>query len=192
MRAMAMDFGDDPVCRKLSDQYMFGDALLVCPVYEYGCRSRRLYLPAGRWYEVHGGGVFESEGAWFDVPAPYGWCPVFAKAGSVVPHGEAVEYTSEASSDAIEVYVYAGADGDFTLYEDDGVSYDYENGACSRISLHWDDASRRLDIGAREGCFGTMPAKRSISVRLHCPEGVILSESIEYDGSAAGINFTLD
>ena len=192
MRAMAMDFGDDPVCRKLSDQYMFGDALLVCPVYEYGCRSRRLYLPAGRWYEVHGGGVFESEGAWFDVPAPYGWCPVFAKAGSVVPHGEAVESTSEASSDAIEVYVYAGADGDFTLYEDDGVSYDYENGACSRISLHWDDASRRLDIGPREGSFESIPAKRSISVRLHCPEGVILSESIEYDGSAAGINFTLD
>ena len=92
----------------------------------------------------------------------------------------------------MELYVYAGADGDFTLYEDDGVSYAYENGACSRIPLHWNDASRRLDIGAREGSFESMPSVRSLSVRLHCPEGVILSESIDYDGSAAGINFTLD
>ena len=188
MRAMAMDFGDDPVCRKLSDQYMFGDALLVCPVYEYGSRSRRLYLPAGRWYETHSGAVYESGGAWFDVPAPYGWCPVFAKAGSVVPHGEAVEYTSAPSSGALELYVYAGADGDFTLYEDDGVSYAYENGACRRIPLHWNDASRRLDIGAREGSLDSMPAKRSISVRLHSPEGNVLSESIDYDGTPASVN----
>lgn len=192
MRAMAMDYGDDPVCRSLGDQFMFGESLLVCPVYEYGSRSRRLYLPEGRWYEIHSGEVFESAGAWFDVPAPYGYCPVFAVAGSVIPHGEPVEYTSAPSSDAVEVYVYAGADGDFVLYGDDGVSYAYERGEFSRIPMHWDDSACRLEIAAREGTYEGMPASRRISVRLYTPDGVILSESVEYDGSPASISFILD
>ena len=106
-----------------------------------------------------------------------------------MPHGEAVEYSSQPSADAIEIYVYAGADGDFTLYEDDGLSYDYEKGACSRIALHWDDAARRLEIGAREGGFEGMPESRSLSVRLHTPEGVLLSEAVTWNGEAASISF---
>ena len=98
------------------------------------------------------------------VPAPYDVMPVHVKAGSIVPTGPEIMYTDEKPADPITLWVYAGADGDFTLYEDDGLTYGYEKGAFARIPIQWNDATRTLTIGKREGAFPGMPAARTFDV----------------------------
>jgi len=149
MRALFMDFPDDPRVSDLRDEYMFGPAFLVAPVTEQGATSRTVYLPAGTdWYNywtqerLHGGQTIKAD-------APIETLPLFVRAGSIVPVGEPVSSTNETQKLA-QVTVYAGADGDFTLYSDDGKTYAYENGASSVTPLHWDDTARRLS-GADAG-----------------------------------------
>ena len=90
--------------------------------------------------------------------------PVHVSAGSIIPTGPEVMYTDEKPADPITLLVYAGANGDFTLYEDDGVTYGYEKGALARIPIRWNDATRTLTIGKREGSFpGMWPRARSTS-----------------------------
>jgi alpha-D-xyloside xylohydrolase len=143
MRALFMDFPDDANVADLRDEYMFGPAFLVAPVTEQGATSRMVYLPAGAdWYNywtnerVHGGQTIR-------VDAPIETLPLFVRAGSIVPIGEAVESTSQAQGLA-KVRVYAGADADFTLYDDDGRTYAYEKGNFRTTRLHWADAGRKL------------------------------------------------
>jgi alpha-D-xyloside xylohydrolase len=147
MRALFMDFPDDPKVAGLTDEYMFGPAFLVAPVTEQGATRRTVYLPAGTdWYNywtnerVPGGQTIE-------VDAPIDTLPLFVRAGSIVPLGEPIESTSQAQKIA-KVRVYPGADADFTLYQDDGKTYAYEKGDYSSTRLHWDDAARKL---TREG-----------------------------------------
>ena len=90
--------------------------------------------------------------------------PLFVRAGSVIPFGPAMEWSDQKPADAIRLFVYAGADADFTLYEDDGLTYAYEQGAFSKIPIHWDDAARTLTIGDREGSFPGMPERRTFYV----------------------------
>ena len=143
MRALFMDFPNDPKIADLRDEYMFGPAFLVAPVTEQGATSREIYLPAGTdWFNywtserVHGGQTIK-------VDAPVDILPLFVRAGSVVPLGSAIESTSQAQK--IEhVRVYPGADGEFTIYSDDGNTYGYEKGDFKTTRLHWDDAAQRL------------------------------------------------
>ena len=144
MRGLFMDFGSDPNVAKIGDEYMFGPALLVAPVTEQGSTSREVYLPAGTdWYNfwtnerVHGGQRLR-------VNAPIDTIPVFVRAGSIVPMGAPVLSTDEKQAVA-EVRVYPGANGEFTLYNDDGKSYAYEQGKSETTHLRWDDASGRLE-----------------------------------------------
>src|SRR5208283_3434528 len=127
----------------LRDEYMFGPAFLVAPVTEQGANSRMVYLPAGTdWYNywtkerLRGGQTVKAV-------APVETLPLFVRAGSIVPLGEAVSSTNETQKIA-KVRVYAGADGDFTLYSDDGKTYAYEHGDATIRRLHWDDAARLL------------------------------------------------
>jgi alpha-glucosidase (family GH31 glycosyl hydrolase) len=143
MRGLFMDFGSDPKVAEIGDEYMFGPALLVAPVTEQGSTSREVYLPAGTdWYNfwtnerVHGGQRLR-------VDAPIGVIPVFVRAGSVVPMGVPVLSTEEKQPIA-EVRVYSGANAEFTLYNDDGKSYAYEQGKSAITHLRWDDASGKL------------------------------------------------
>jgi alpha-D-xyloside xylohydrolase len=143
MRALFMDFPDDPKVADLSDEYMFGPAFLVAPVTEQGATSRMVYLPAGTdWYNywtnqrVRGGQAIQ-------VEAPIDVLPLFVRAGSILPLGEPVENTGQTQKVA-KLRVYPGADGDFTLYSDDGKTYDYEKGSSKTVRLHWDDAARKL------------------------------------------------
>ncbi len=153
MRALPLDFPDDPNVADLRDEYMFGPAFLVAPVTEQGATSRWVYLPAGTdWYNywtderVHGGQTVE-------VATPIDTIPLFVRAGSIVPLGTAVESTHE--QQAIEkVRVYPGANAEFTLFSDDGMTYAYEKGAGSITHLHWDEASGRFThdgVGAWSG-----------------------------------------
>jgi len=143
MRGLFMDFGSDPKVAEIGDEYMFGPALLIAPVTEQGMTSREVYLPAGTdWYNfwtnerVHGGQTVR-------VNAPIDTIPVFVKAGSIVPLGAPVLSTDEKQAIA-EVRVYPGADGEFTLYSDDGKTYAYEQGKDAITRLKWDEVSGKL------------------------------------------------
>ena len=143
MRALFMDFPADPVVADLGDEYMFGPALLVAPVTEQGATSRSVYLPAGTdWYDywtnerMHGGQRIQAS-------APIDTIPLFVRAGAILPLGAEVENTSQPQP-IVRLRVYPGADGDFTLYNDDGRTYAYEHGESRVTHLHWSDASGRL------------------------------------------------
>jgi alpha-D-xyloside xylohydrolase len=149
MRGLFLDFGKDPNVADLGDEYMLGPALLVAPVTEQGATSRSVYLPAGAdWYNfwtnerLHGGQRLT-------VAADIGTIPVFVRAGSILPLGSAVESTGD-EQQIQTVRVYPGADGAFTLYNDDGTTYGYEKGQYRTTNLRWNDAAAKLtQTGAR-------------------------------------------
>jgi alpha-D-xyloside xylohydrolase len=166
MRPLVMDFPTDPKALDVADQFLFGPALLISPVTAYKVRSRPLYLPAAAgWYDFWTGAAVAG-GKAIEAPAPYDAMPLHVRAGSILPSGPDLQYTDEKPADPVTVYVYAGADGAFTLYEDDGLSYGYEKGAFSRIPLRWSEARGALTIGAREGSFPGMLKERTFQVVL--------------------------
>jgi alpha-D-xyloside xylohydrolase len=144
---------------------MFGPAFLVAPVTEYEARSRDVYLPAGsNWYDFHTGKRYEG-GNTIKADAPLERMPLFVRAGAIVPMGPAIQYTGEKPDAPITLVVYTGANGAFSLYHDQGTTYDYEHGAYSRIALSDDEASGTLSIGKREGSYPGMPATRRFNIR---------------------------
>jgi alpha-D-xyloside xylohydrolase len=189
MRAFVMDFRNDAKAREIDDQYMFGPSLMVSPVTQYKSRSRSVYLPqSAGWYDWWTGKMFTG-GQTIVAPAPYESMPLYVKAGSLIPVGPELQYTAEHPADPITLYVYAGADGAFTLYEDEGVNYDYEKGQFTRILLHWDDAIHTLTIGKRQGSFPGMLTQRTFAVVLISKTKPIgfsftprVDRTIHYDG----------
>ncbi len=181
MRPLVMDFPDDPGARDLTDQYMFGPAFLITPITKYKEREREVYLPSSpsvKWYEFWSGKEpnilkIRKRGVdWGDVSpasAPYDQIPLHIRAGSIIPFGPDLQYTTEKKADSLTLYVYTGADGKFTLYEDDGLTYGYEKGAFSRISLTWNESAKSLSIGKREGTFPGMLNERTIHVIFVTP-----------------------
>jgi alpha-D-xyloside xylohydrolase len=164
MRGLAMDFSLDTAVFNITDQYMFGPALMVNPVTEYKARSRKVYLPAASgWYDLRTGSHY-SGGAVVEADAPYEYMPVFVREGSIIPFGPEIQYASGAPADPITLYVYTGADGSFVLYEDEGDNYNYESGAWSTITFTYREADRTLTAGARTGEFTGMLQSRTFNV----------------------------
>ena len=169
MRALVMDFADDKRVWGIDDEYMFGPAFLVAPVTEYKARSRRVYLPRGMWYDFYTG-QSTNGGQSITAAAPYERMPLFVRAGSIVPNGPAIQHTGNDSHSPVTLDVYTGADGSFSIYEDDGISRQYLHGQYSRIPLKWDEQTKTLMIGAREGSgYAGMAAKRVINIRWMKP-----------------------
>jgi alpha-D-xyloside xylohydrolase len=165
MRALVMDFSDDPNVRDLGTQYLFGPALLVAPVTAFGARTWDVYLPAGaRWHDFYTGRVYDG-GQTVAADAPLARMPLFVRAGSIVPTGPAIEYTDQRLDGPITLFVYAGANGAFDLYEDDGETYAHQGGAFTWIPIRYDDASGTVTIGARQGGYPGMPVRRTFRVR---------------------------
>ena len=162
MRALVMDFANDRQALDINDQYMFGRSILVCPVTEamYSknlkedfsiIKSRKLYLPAGTlWYDFWTGEKYNG-GQYIEKEAPIDIIPLYVKAGSIVPFGPKVQYAAEKKWDNLEIRIYEGADGEFTLYEDENDNYNNEKGMYSTIEFKWIDAKRTLKIGERKG-----------------------------------------
>jgi alpha-D-xyloside xylohydrolase len=143
MRALPLDFPNDPKVADLRDEYMFGPALLVAPVGEQGATQREVYLPAGADWFNYWTNERVKGGQTITVDAPIDRIPLFVRAGSIIPIGAAVESTHE--TQAIEkVKVYPGADASFTLFNDDGKTYAYEQGAGSVTELKWNEATGKL------------------------------------------------
>jgi alpha-D-xyloside xylohydrolase len=191
-----MDFRTDAKALGVADQYMFGPAFLVNPVTEYKSRSRQVYLPAGQsWYDFWTGKHVDG-GETIAADAPYDRMPLYVRAGSIVPLGPDEQYIGEKDARTLTLYVYAGANGQFSLYEDDGLSYDYEKGQFSRIPVSWNDATRTLGVGRREGRFAGMLRDRVLNVVLVSsdkPTGYsvapAISRSITYRGDALQTKF---
>lgn len=195
LRPLVMDFRTDPAALDVSDQFMFGKALLVSPVTSYLARSRSLYLPVtpGGWYDFWTGAALAG-GNRITASAPFDAIPVHVRAGSLLPFGPELAYSDEKPADPITLYVYAGADGAFTLYEDDGKSFGYERGAFARIGISWHDASHTLSFGARSGSFPAMLESRSfrlVLVSASKPVGFSFSPTpdqvISYSGAAVDV-----
>ncbi len=163
MRPLAMDFRDDVRALNIGDQYMYGPAFLVSPVTEPAATTRRLYLPHAQWYDFWTGSSIDG-GNMVDAAAPLDHMPLYIRAGSIVPMGPDLEWSTQNPEDPTEVRVYRGADGNFTIYEDENDTYNYEKGAYTTIPLHWDDAKRSLTIGERHGQFPEMLQSRTFRV----------------------------
>jgi alpha-D-xyloside xylohydrolase len=163
MRPLVMDFRTDVRAQNIADQFLFGPALLVNPVTEPQATSRRLYLPEASWYDFWTGQLLKG-GESIESSAPIERIPLYVRAGSILPLGPDIEYASEKSADPLEIRVFRGADVNFTLYEDEGDSYNYEKGAYSTIPVSWDNSSQSLTIGDRTGSFPGMPESRSFHI----------------------------
>ena len=155
MRPLVFDFSGDAKALDQKYEYMFGRSLLVSPVTEPGVTSWTTYLPVneGGWYEYYTNQHYEG-GQSVTTTVGTDYIPVFVRAGSIIP------------TKGDEILLYPGADGIFTLYEDDGTTRDYEKGQCSRITFQWDDASHKLTIHKRDGKYQDMPLRRTFCIKM--------------------------
>jgi alpha-D-xyloside xylohydrolase len=190
MRPLVMDYPGDGTARELTDEYLFGPAFLVGPVTTYKARTRPIYLPAGGWYDFWTGET-RGGGQTLEAAAAYDAMPLFIPAGSIIPMGPDLQYTTEKKSDPLTLMVYAGADGRFSLYEDDGLTYRYEKGEFSRIPITWNDASKTLTLGKRAGSFDGMLRERTIQVVFVSREKPVgfafdmpAAKTVRYNGEA--------
>jgi alpha-D-xyloside xylohydrolase len=195
MRPLVMDWRNDVEAQNTGDEYLFGPAILVSPVTTQGATSRTVYLPEATWYDFWTGEKQEG-GKRIEADAPLSKLPLFVRAGSIIPMGPSMEWTTEKPSDPIELRIYPGADGDFTLYEDENDSYRYEKGVHATIVMHWDDGAKTLTLGARDGSFPGMLAERTFHVVLVDKDhGVGIGESasadatVSYKGDKIATNF---
>ena len=181
MRPLIFDFPDDTDALKQDNEYMFGQSLLVCPVTEKGVSQWRVYLPEneGGWYDFRTGRKYGN--GWYEVPVTIEDIPVFAKAGSILPLGPVKQHAAEKSDAPLTINVYPGADACFNLFEDDGLSVD---GSSSTIPFTWDDSSRTLTIGKRQGSFEGMEETRTFNIAVAGTE-----KSIRYDGRKVIVRF---
>ena len=187
MRPLFADWPDDRETWRQEEEFLLGHSLLVAPVFrEDG--TQRVYLPEGGWQDFWSGDRING-GVSFDQTVPLERVPVYVRAGTVLPVGPDVQYAAETPWDDIQLRIYTGADGDFSLYEDEGDGYAYEKGVHSVIPMHWDDAASVLTLGRREGSFPGMPASRRFRIVVVRPEaGTGLDRTscdleVTYDGS---------
>jgi len=196
MRGLTMDFSLDTEVFDIADQYMFGPSLMVNPVTEYKARSRNVYLPSAYgWYDVRTGRHYAG-GTVIEADAPYEWMPLFAREGSLIPTGPDIQYTGEKEADPLTLWVYAGADGAFELYEDEGDNYNYEDGAYTLIPLTWNEAERTLTIGKREGEYRGMLHERTVNVIMVSENRAVKldfgrppDKSVKYSGEEIKVRF---
>jgi len=162
MRHLILDFRTDPKIKTVGNQFMYGPAFMVSPVTTYGATSRSVYLPAGTWYDFWTG-LTVNGGAQITANAPLSQIPLDIRAGSIVPMGPDIQYATQ-RADTIELRIYPGADGTFTMYEDENDNYDYETGKYATIPITYVDATRNVVIGDRAGSFPGMVAKKVFNI----------------------------
>jgi len=189
MRPLVMDFTSDKNVINIGDQYMFGPSIMACPVYKYKSRQKDIYLPAGNdWYDFYTGEKY-SGGNNIVASAPYDKMPLFVRSGSIIPTGNVVQNTSIQQKD-LTIFVYAGKDGFFSLYEDENLNYNYEKGKYSRIDFKYNDKNKSLEISEIEGEFTGMIKDRVFNIVFITPvnkfgfDNYKLSESVKYNGSS--------
>ena len=207
MRALVMDFNGDRNVEDIGNQWMLGPALMACPVGYYKARNRSVYFPCqSGWYNLYTGEkVIGSDSDNINQPAslscrrlvvdaPYEQIPVFVREGAIIPFGPEMQWSDEKPAELINLYVYAGQNGSFQLYEDEGTNYNYEKGKYATIDISYDDATRTVSFSQRKGQFPGMLKQRRFNVvlitkdapkplNLHNPEG----KMVNYNGKAVSV-----
>ena len=212
LRALFMDFNEDSKVHNISNQYMFGKAFLVTPVtdpmYVFSKKEKwsdpyedfskvgtqEVYLPRGtQWIDFWTGETFNG-GQTITKEVPIDIMPLYVRAGSIVPFGPKVQYSTEKKWNNLEIRIYQGADGEFVLYEDENDNYNYEKGAYSTIKFNWDDTKRVLTISNRDGSFPGMLKSRKFNIVLVDTEngtGSVQStrftKSVSYSGKTKSV-----
>ena len=210
MRALFMDFAGDRNTWDLRDQYMFGKSIMVAPVLhaQYtdektsyteepadfnATKSDKVYFPAGcEWYDIWTNERIAG-GQELEVETRFDRAPVYVREGSIIPVGPKVQYATEKDWSSLEIRVYPGADASFTLYEDEGDGYGYEQGQCSTIEFRWNEKKHTLDISKREGVFPGMLQQRTFRIVLVDADTpafgteTVEDRSVEYSGEAISI-----
>lgn len=165
VRALWIHYPDDPVASAQGDEYLWGRSILVAPVVEKGATTRRLYLPPGTWHDFWSGAMHDG-GREIDRAVDLETMPLFVRAGAIVPFGPVKQYTTEPVDEPLTMYIYPGADGAFTVYEDDGVSFAHERGDWMGLAMRWDDRRRRLTLRLADGSRMRAPGPRRLRVRI--------------------------
>lgn len=175
LRAMPLEFPDDRETHRLLRQYLLGPALLV------GAFTKRVYLPEGAWYDYWSGHRVSGP-RWGEPKLPaHSGGPIFIRAGSLLPMGREMDYVGQKPDDELTVHAYAGADGRFVLYEDDGLTYAYEGGAMRSTEMLLQSGGRefRLEMTQATGDFPGAPQERTVAAVVH---GVEKPLRVELDG----------
>ena len=194
MRPLVMDFNGDKEVENIGNQWMFGPALMACPVGYYKARNRSVYFPADCGWDNLYTNEYVEGGQRLIVDAPYEQIPVFIREGAIIPFGPEMQWSDEKPAELINLYVYAGQNGKFQLYEDEGVNYNYEKGKYATIDITYDDDSRTVIFSARKGNFPGMLKQRRFNVvlitkdqpkplNLDNPEG----KMVEYNGKEVSV-----
>ncbi len=165
MRALWLHYPDDAIAVARGDEYLWGRDILVAPVVEKGATRRRVYLPAGAWYDFWTEERIEG-GREIERPVDLATMPLYVRAGTVLPMGPVRQYADEPSDEPMTLIVYPGVDGTSTLYEDDGTSFDYRRGEWMRIALRWQQRTRRLTLQLAPASRILAPAQRRFNVRV--------------------------
>jgi alpha-D-xyloside xylohydrolase len=195
MQPLVMDFPKDPKTRDVGNQYLFGPNIMVTPVTTQGATEQAVYLPAAgaSWYNFWTGEK-AAAGETVQATAPVDTMPIFVRPGAIVPMGPFLQYSDEKPADPIELRVYRGADGKFTLYEDQGDTYNYEKGERATIPITWHESTHTLEFGARAGSFPGMQQSRTFNivwVSANHGTGVDLVDRpdsvVHYDGKPARV-----
>jgi len=208
-RALIMDFKADTAVWNMNDEFMFGRSILVAPIVNaqytnernvpfsrsglkevdfYARKQTSVYLPAGTsWYDWYNCKQYAG-GREISLETGIGSIPLFVRAGSIVPLGPDVQYSNEKPWDNLEIRVYSGADGSFTLYEDEGDGYNYENGVFSTIDFKWNNRSRTLTIGARQGQYPGMLEERDFTI-IVVGDASQRTRTIHYNGTPISLKF---
>jgi len=174
-RALMMDFAGDTNALDINDEYLFGKAILVCPVTE------AMYSKGTDWFDFWTGEKLEG-GQTVSRETPIDIMPLYVKAGSIIPIGPDVQYANEKIWDTLEIRVYEGTNGEFTLYEDENDNYNYEKGMYSTITFNWNNTEKILTINKREGSFPGMMNERIFNLVLVSKnKGDGMNKPVKYD-----------
>jgi alpha-glucosidase/alpha-D-xyloside xylohydrolase len=183
IRAMWLHYPGDAKAVGMGDQYLYGREILVAPVFEKGAASRAVYLPRGTWYDFWTREKLEG-GREIARKVDLETIPLYVRAGAIVPMGPVKQYTWEKVDAPMTVWVYPGADGTFSWYEDDGASFNFRNGELMRVNLAWSNSQRRLTMRLANGSKMLTPQRRGIVVRV---AGESVSRNATFDGRPVAI-----
>lgn len=212
MQPLGMDFPRDTATRNISNEYLFGSAFLVAPVTKPFYTSKTKDQTKVNFSEVQNWPVYLPKGAdWYNFwtgkkvvggkklycKAPIDEIPLYVKSGSIIPMGPVMQWATQKPDSVLEIRVYPGANGSFTLYEDENDNYDYERGMYSTIHFEWNDKNKRLTIARRKGSFPGMLQNRIFRIMVvNETSGVSINEAsesrsktVKYTGKEIEIHF---
>jgi alpha-D-xyloside xylohydrolase len=182
MRPLVMDFNGDTEAVNQAYEYMFGKAFLVAPITEPGAKEWSVYLPKSTdWYDFWTGDRLTGEQTVIKK-TQLDIIPLYVKAGTILPFGPKVQFATEKKWDNLEIRIYAGANSEFTLYEDESDNYNYEKGGYSTIVFSYNNDTKILTISKRKGLFPGMLEERKFNIILvNKTKGVGVDLAEKYD-----------